>query len=103
MFIITDKSSVVIGVTEKVVYADSGNVGLNEVYFFSKDMVGSVVEVTSVPTDYEPDKYKYIDSKFQVVEGWKERTEHMTIDELQRMVKTQNEAIAELTMFLVTG
>lgn len=100
MFIITDKSSVVMGVTEKVIYADNGNVGLNEVYFFAKDMVGSVLEVNTIPSDYKDSKYKYIDGEFRLIEGWKEHVDYMTIDQLQKIVESQNKAIAELTMFL---
>lgn len=100
MFIITDKESLVMGVTEKVVHASNGNVGINETYFFDKSIVGGVLEVSEIPADYADYKYKYIDGKFQVYEGWKEPSEYLTLDQLQKKLESQNKAIAELTMIV---
>lgn len=104
MYIITDKKAVVIGSTNKLVYADNGNVGVNETYFFDKSIVGEVLEVETLPVDYVDGKYKYVEGQFSVVEGWTAPQDAPSIElnALKATVETQEQAIVELSMLVAS-
>ena len=102
MYIITDKNNVVIGVTENVIYAQNGDVGINDTYFLSKTIVGEILEVDTLPLDYEDNKYKYVNGEFTVREDWKQYQPPITTEELQEQLEMQEQAITELSIYIAT-
>ena len=102
LYIITDKKAVVMGATNKLIYAGNGDVGINETYFFAKSIVGDILEVEALPTDYVEGKYKYEEGQFTIVEGWKPPHDVPTIEVLQATVETQEQAIVELSMLVAS-
>lgn len=102
MYIITDKKSLVMGVTEEVVYAENGDVGIDSTYFFATSIVGEVLEVEALPSDYEEGKYKFVEGEFIAVEGWQPPKDISSNEELQRKLEEQERAIAELSTVVAT-
>lgn len=102
MYIITDKKSLVLGVTENVVYAQNGDIGINETYFFHQSIVGEVIEVEQIPSDFEINKYKYVDGEFYIVEGWQPPKDVSSNEEIQQKLEDQEQAIAELSMIVAS-
>lgn len=92
------------GATNKVVYAGNGDVGIDETYFFAKSIVGDILEVETLPTDYADGKYTYVEGQFAVVEGWTDHkdTSNPELNALKATVETQEQAIVELSMLVAS-